>query len=219
MTVINNRGLAEALADYCLVVFRIVASDHDDPVQSYQRYGLDPRVIIQAGNEANQAHDTDHWLQQMRDAEADGRRVVIFNDSVGWTEDDTWLERRPALEYARDHGHYIGLHAYGIVTDGGDIYHPLTEAGGWRWFGGRWIHLYSLMPDVQPNLILTECGAGGFQQNCGNAETWLDDVRHMENVAQVYPFLKSYNWWDYTRPGMGFDRDMINGYVHLLMGV
>lgn len=217
LTIINDTGFANEMVGLVpYVVLRMVSSDHDNPTQDYQHYGADPRVIVQCGNEANVLHDTDHWLKQMHDADADGRKVIIFNDSVGATEDAAWLERRPALEYARDHQHFIGLHAYGDVTKGGKIYCPMTDMSGWRWFGGRWQHLFGLMPDVQPNLILSECGAGGFQRNCGDAETWLKDVQTMNNIARIYPFLKSFNWWDFTRKGIGFDDDIINDWVHVL---
>lgn len=218
VTVINNIGLANALAPYVrYVVLRMCQTDHDDPVQDYQRYRADPRVLIQCGNEANVPNDTAHWLKQMRDADADGRKVVIFNDSVGWTADETWLERKPALQYAKAHGHYVGLHCYGVVTDGGDVYHPLTEPNGWRWFGGRVFHLYSLMPpEAQPDFIATEAGAGGFQLNATAAQ-WLADVRRMNTLVQDYPWFKSFHLWDFSKRGLGFDRDLINGYVHQLM--
>jgi hypothetical protein len=219
VTVINDVNLASLLADYVpYVVLRICLSDHDNPTQSYQELNADPRVIYQFGNEANVKHDTMHWLTQMYTADAhNGRKVVIFNDAVGCTEDIDWIERRPALEYAKTHGHYVGLHAYGIVTDGGDIYHPLTELSGWRWFGGRWEYLYSLMPpEAQPAFIATEAGAGGFQRNA-TALQWLVDVQRMNALTQVYPWFKAFNLWDVTRLGMGFDQDIINDYLPFLL--
>jgi hypothetical protein len=220
VTVINDTGLAnELVKDVPFVVLRMVQSDHDNPVQGYQRYDADPRVIIQCGNEANVQHDTDHWLKQMHDAEADGRRVVIFNDSVGATTDAMWLERRPALEYAKAHHHFCGLHCYGNVTFGGDYYKPMIDPddpGSFPWFTGRVFHLYGLMPpQAQPDFIATEAGAGGSQLN-GTAEQWLADVRRMDAYCQAYPWFKAFNLWTLTRLGLGFDRDMIDGYVHLL---
>jgi hypothetical protein len=194
----------------------MVQSDHDNPTQDYQRYGADPRVIIQCGNEANVPHDTDHWLKQMRDAEADGRKVVIFNDSVGATEDAQWLERLPALIHARDHGHFIGLHAYGDVTKGGSIYCPMIDPAqpeAYRWFFGRFEHLYSLIPDVQPPLILTEAGAGGFQLNA-TREQWLADIQRVEGRVAHLPYVKSFNAWTAGGHGsLGFERDSLDQWL------
>lgn len=214
VTVINDIGLAEQLIGIVpLVVLRPGCTGYEPTVQDYKHVGADPRIIMQFGNEANQPYDNDHWLRQMYDADADGgRKVVIYNDSVGWTEDDVWLRRRPSWEYAFYHGHYIGLHAYGITTDGDRIYHPMTELSGFRYFAGRCLHLYELM-GVKPNLILTECGAGGFQQNAGSADVWFADVSKMDSIANAHPWLKSFHWWDYSREGMGFDRDLINEWV------
>ena len=213
-TVINRLDLANELVKYLhWVVLRYCESDHDDPTQDFQEFGADPRVIYQLGNEANVAHDTDHWLKQMRDADVHGRKVVIFNDSVGNTEDNQWIERRPALEYAKAHGHYVGLHAYGRI-DG--FYHPMTawdNPGDWRWYAGRFEHLYSLIPDVQPDLILTECGAGGFQLDAG-VSNWLTDIREMEDRAAKLPYLKSWHWWTVGGAnGYGFDRDCLDAWL------
>lgn len=224
MTIINEGYYADALVDYVpYVVFRRVLSDHDNPVQDYLEYNLDPRVIYQFGNEANVPDDCDHWLQVMHVADAHGRKVVIFNDSVGWTEDAVWRARRPALEYALEHGHYVGLHSYGNVT--GD-YHPATawdSPDAWRWYAGRFEHLYSLMPDVWPNLLLTEWGAGGYQQDAGR-DNWLRDVAAMEARAAKLPYLKSFNAWTAGGKGserwpgdrdgsLGFGRDSLNAWL------
>lgn len=199
-------------------MLRYCLSDHDNPVQNYQRYQADPRVIIQCGNEANQEHDVNHWLTQMKAADADGgRKVVIFNDAVGCTTDAMWQERRPALEYAKAHGHYVGLHCYGDVTKGGSVYCPMTDMSGFRWFAGRVVHLYELMsPEAQPDFIATEAGAGGFQLNATAAQ-WLADVRQMDAIVQAYPWYKAFNLWDFGRPGLGFDRDLINDYARQLL--
>lgn len=221
-TIINNVGLANELVKYIpLVVLRMVQGVSDNPVQGYQELNADPRVIYQFGNEANVEHDTNHWVEQMKAADAhNGRKIVIFNDSVGWTSDATWRERVPALVYAKEHSHYVGLHCYGDVTWGGDFYKPMldpAEPGAFQWFTGRVFHLYDLMvPLTQPDFIATEAGAGGFQLNA-TADQWLADVKRMNDFSQDYQWFKGFNLWDYTRIGMGFDRDMINGYVHLLM--
>lgn len=214
VTIINEIYYANELAKYVpYVIYRTVSSDHDNPVQNYMEYGADPRVIYQFGNEANQQDDCDHWLQIMREADNHHRKVIIFSDSVGWTEDRHWFARRRALEYARDHGHYVGLHAYGDVTGG---YHPATawdSPGAWRWFAGRFEHLYSLMPDVQPPLILNEWGAGGFQQDAGK-DNWLRDIQEMNVRGEALPYLKCFNAWTAGgRGGLGFERDCLDDWL------
>lgn len=186
--------------------------------QGYVRYGADPKVIVQFDNEQNMPDDNAYYLDVMHGADADGhRKVVIFNDSVGVTEEPMWRRRRDSLLYAAKNGHYVGLHAYGITTDGGDIYHPMTELSGWKWFAGRFVWLYALMPDAQPNLILTECGAGGFQRSAGSAEIWLKDVCTMSDISQAYPYLQSFHWWTVGgRGALGFERDHLDDWIPVL---
>lgn len=215
VTVINEIYWANELARYVpLVVYRVVQSDHDQQGQGYREYGADPRVIYQFDNEWNNPNDCDYQIALMHAADWNGRKVVICNDSVGWTEDETWFKRRPALVYARDHGHYVGLHSYGNVSGG---YHPATawdSPDAYRWFAGRFEHLYSLMPDVQPPLILTEWGAGGYQQDAG-ADNWNRDRLAMEQRASAIPYLKSFNAWTAgaRSPSLGFTRDSLDDWL------
>lgn len=216
-TIINNVALANELVQYIPVVLRFCWSDHDDPVQDFQYIACDPRIILQFGNEANIPNDTAHWLRQMMAADVFDRKVVIFNDSVGWTEDPVWIARYAALVYALQNGHFIGLHAYGNVTGG---YHPMMawdNPGDYRWFAGRDEHLYSLFPDVQPPLILTECGAGGYQLDAG-IENWLRDIQAMKDRAATLPYLKSWHWWTTGGSGgYGFDRDCLDNWLTCLL--
>lgn len=41
-------------------------------------------------------------------------------------------------------------------------------------------------------------------------------MQRMNEIVQAYPWFKSFNLWDFGKNGQGFDRDNINGYVHLL---
>lgn len=219
-TIINDVDFANQLVQYLpYVVLRFCWSDHDNPTQDFQFVACDPRIILQWGNEANVPDDTFHWLRQMVTADAYERKVVILNDSVGWTEDITWFARRPALEYARDHGHYVGLHAYGDVTKGDNNYCPMIDPmhpDAERWFWGRWEHLYSLMPDVQPPLILTEAGSGGFQTNA-TVEQWLADIQRVKDRVSSFPFLKSWHLWTVGgQMGFGFDRDSLDNWLAYL---
>lgn len=231
VTVINDVGLANALVDKVrYVVLRMAWSDHDpttihenseadgrrqfvEPRFWWSYAQADPRVILQYGNEENIFADDKFYIGLMKEAEAHGRKVCIFNDSVGTTEDYHWQWRTDALIYAADHGHYVGLHAYGYTKDG--KYHPLVawdNPGDWRWYGGRWKHLYDTMPDVQPKLILTEAGAGSFQQSAG-AENWRRDVAAMDEFVKSVHYLCSFNWWTMGGEGVGFDLDSLDGWL------
>lgn len=233
-------GLANWLTVFVpYVVLRIVRTDHDPSpdchstndqvdywrgIQAfYEGFWWDtyqqasPHVILQYNNETNWRRDDRFFCGLMYSASREGRRVVIYNDSVGATEDDMWLARRDSLIMAREQGHYAGLHAYGLI-DG--TYHPMTawdSPGAWRWYAGRYEHLYSLMPGVQPPLILTECGSGG-DQTAGGVDSWLRDVRVMDAKALATPYLVSYNWWTMGAGGAyGFDRDKLDDFARRLL--
>lgn len=212
--------LANELVNYLdYVVLRKVLSDHDNPVQDYEEYHSDPRVIYQFGNEAAIEDDCIHWMQVMMAGTAHNRRVIIYNDPVGWTEDSTWFRRAAAHEYAKRNHHFIGVHCYGNVTFGGDYYKPMidpVDLGSFRWFFGRVFHLYDLVPEsMQANFIANEAGAGGWQQN-GTAGEWKGDVQRVNDFTQGYPWFRAFNLWTLIGPGWGFDRDSIDGYVGLL---
>jgi hypothetical protein len=221
LTIINRIDLAEKLVPYVRwLVLRFVSSDHDSPTQDFQEINCDKRIILQWGNEANVPHDADHWLRQMKAADLVGRKIVIFNDSVGWTSDETWRERKPAMEYALLHGHYIGMHCYGNTTGGAGHWHPMVaydNPGDWRWFAGRVQHLYEeVLPQAQPMLIMTECGGGGNQLDAG-VDNWLRDIREMKARAALMPYLKSWHYW--TTGGKGgyqFDRDCLDDWLNRL---
>lgn len=217
VTIIDDTDFANEIVQY---VKYTVLRKYGVERQGYVKYNADPRVIVQMDNEQNVADDLAYYQDMMRAADADGRRkVVIKNDSVGIGDEASWRRFRPALEYAYANGHFVGLHCYGDVTWGDNNYRPMVDPdhpGAFKWFSGRVFWLYDLMPvQAQPNFIATEAGCGGFQLNA-TAEQWLADVRRMDDFAQAYPWYKAFNWWTMTRRGMGFDRDMIDPYVHLL---
>jgi len=234
-TIINNLGLASALLPLVpYVVLRICRTDHDAPTATnntedagracfvdpffWSVYaGADSRLILQYGNEENQQHDGSFYVGLMKAADEHGRKVVIFNDSVGATTDDMWHGRREALVFAKAHGHFVGLHAYGEI-DG--TYHPATawdDPGMWQWFAGRFEHLYNLMPaEAQPDLLLTEWGAGGYQQDAG-LDNWLRDVRTMQAWSVKWPYLKGWFAWTVGGAGLyGFGRDTLDGWLAAL---
>lgn len=215
------------------VILRIVRTDHDpgpdtrypigtftDPFWWDTYAQADKRVILQYNNETNWWDDDTFFVGLMQTADRWGRKVIIYNDSVGATTDDMWFRRKNSLTYAREHGHYVGLHAYGDVSDG--RYHPMTawdSPGAWRWYAGRYEHLYALMPELQPMLILDECGAGGVQLAAGYAN-WTRDWQAMEHIAATQSYLKSFNWWTAGGAGnYGFKDDCLDGYLSVMTSV
>lgn len=218
LTIIDDTDFANEMIRYVpFVVLRKYGVEH----RGYVEYNAAPGVIYQFDNEVNNPDDLAYYMDVMRQADAHNRRkVVIFNDSVGATQESTWRRRQPALEYAKANGHFAAIHQYGDVAFGDNFYKPMIDLdhpGAFKWFTGRIYWLMGLMPpQAQPNFIGTEAGAGGYQRNAGNVETWLADVRRMDAFAQAYPWDKSFNLWDYTRLGLSFDRDLINDWVHVL---
>jgi hypothetical protein len=214
VTIINRLELANKLADYVPhVIYRPVPD-----VSEFHEWGGDARLIYQFGNEENNPDDNAHWMQIMQ--AAGDRSVIIYCDSVGVTTDAMWRRRRESLLYAQAHGHFVGLHAYGWTLDGKD-YHPMTDfndplASAWPWYAGRFEHLYSLMPDAQPPLILNECGAGGPQRG-GGVDSWLKDVHTMQSWASRWPYLRSWHFWTTGGAGdYGFGVDTLDEWLTYL---
>jgi hypothetical protein len=186
----------------------------------------DPRCIIQVANEQAADQDGNFYIGVMLAAEDDKRKVLIFNDPTGWTEFQIatrhlpkaavtdlrskpevvrqmlyeraarmWLGRRAALIHCRDHGHYVGLHVYGNIFG----FHPLSafdNEADFQWWGGRPFKLYAQMPDVWPNLILSEAGAGDCNQQMNQGfDEWKKDFTTFDARTRQYPYLKAFNWW------------------------
>lgn len=188
----------------------------------------DPRVILQYGNENNLSHDG--WLYQglMSAANDHGRKVVIFNDSVGATEltfdsqdrphSEQWARRRDAMVYAIQHGHFVGMHTYGQIDA---FFHPVSASdspGAWRWYGGRFKYLYDTMPDVQPPLLLTEKGPGKseLQRSMGFDVYWADH-NAFEALIAALNYLKAYMDWTTGGQGpYGFEGDSLDDWLGLI---
>jgi hypothetical protein len=218
LTVLDNVGFASEMVQYVpYVVLRVYGMEG----RGYIEYGAAPGVIYQMDNEQNRDDDTPYYLDMMRAADAhNGRKVVIFNDSVGSTEADRWRRRQPALEYAYEHGHYVGLHCYGDVTKGDNIYCPMVDLehpDGFKWFAGRVFWLYDLMPpNARPAFLATEAGAGGFQRNA-TPQQWLEDALRYDAICQRYDWYKGFALWTTGGSGpYGFERDDLNDRIYLL---
>lgn len=235
VTVLDDVPLANWLCDYVeFVVLRpyrysssFGGNSENAGRADFHELGADPRVIYQFGNEMNIPHDAKWALGLAKEATAHHRRVVLFTDSVGWTEDTVWLERKEALLYILENGHFVGIHAYGDVTKGDNTYCPMIDPDhpdAYRWFDGRYEHLYHLnfsedptkVEMIQPDLIFTEAGAGGFQRNA-TPQQWLTDVRRENARVNLWPFVKGFNLWTAGGGGaLGFERDKLDDRLALL---
>lgn len=239
---ISDVGLANWLLQHVpIVIFRQVYTDHD-PLPEFRNdnddYRLgwnwffrpelwgpgqqcDPRVYLQIANEQNRVDDAKFYVGVMKAAESVGRRVVIFNDSVGNIEPEEWPQRREALVYAKQHGHLVGIHAYGNTKD--VVLHPVSafdDEGAWPYFGGRvFRHYQAVGGDAQPDLVITECGPGKaeLQKDAGFEAMWRDVEAFAARTAR-YPYLKAWNWWTAgaSRRDLGFPGATIDPWLQLL---
>jgi hypothetical protein len=188
----------------------------------------DPGLILQYNNENNLSHDGEFFRGLMTAASEKGRKVVIFNDSVGATElffdaqgrpqSPQWARRREAMIMAIELGHFVGMHTYGQIDA---FFHPVSASdspGAWPWYGGRFEQLYASMPDVQPPLLLNEKGPGKseLQRAMGFEVYWADHVAFEAKVAHL-PYLKCYMDWTTGGQGpYGFEGDSLDDWLPLI---
>lgn len=217
-TIIDNTGLCERIAPFVQwPVLRWFGREH----QGFVEYGAqNSRIIYQFDNEQNDPFDVAYYMDILTIAIAKRRRVVLFNDSVGATTIETWLRRKPVLRLAKISGFGIAAtHLYGDVTKGDNNYCPMLDPahpGAFPYFDGRIFGLYDAVPeDCRPPFIATEAGAGGYQLNASE-DQWVSENVRFNLYVQNYEWFKAFNKWTETRIGMGFDRDMIDPYVHRL---
>jgi hypothetical protein len=247
--VINDLPFANELIQYCPYgVLRKVEGAYD-PGPDYagnsedfgrgQRFftnpfhwGLyataDPRLILQYANENNLSHDGWFYQGLMSAANDFGRKVVIFNDSVGATEltfdsngqphSEQWARRRDAMVFAIQHGHFVGMHTYGQIDA---FFHPVSASdspGAWPWYGGRFQYLYATMPDVQPPLLLTEKGPGKSElQRAMGFDTYWADHNAFETRIATLNYVKCYMDWTTGGYGAyGFEGDSLDEWLPLI---
>lgn len=217
-TIIDDTDLCDRVAPY---VDYPVLRKYGMERRGFVEYGSrNEKVIYQFDNEQNDPFDIAYYIDILNAAIVRKRRVVLFNDSVGATTEETWRRREPVLRKAKSSGYGIAaLHCYGDVTKGDNTYCPMLDPehpGAFKYFDGRVFELYKLMPpEAQPPFMATEAGAGGFQLNA-TEDQWVSSNTRYDNYCQVYPWYLCFNDWTMTRFGMGFDRDMIDAYVHRL---
>lgn len=218
VTIIDDIDLCDRVAPYVeLPVLRKYGVER----RSFVEYGSrNERVIYQFDNEQQNPDDCAYYMDILKAGIARRRRVSLFNDCVGWTEEYVWRRRFPVLQLAFESGFGIAsTHLYGNVTFGDKIYKPmvdLNDPGSFKWFTGRIFWLYGLAPaNCRPPYVATEGGAGGFQLNATEDE-WIGDLRRFDSYAQAYEWFKAVSIWTMTRLGLGFDRDMIDPYTRRL---
>jgi hypothetical protein len=87
-----------------------------------------------------------------------GIRSVIGNFSAGRPPLEDWLHFRPALESAREHGGYLGLHEYSAPV----MQFAAERDEGWLTLRYRKVYRQHLIPaGLDLPLLITECGLDG----------------------------------------------------------
>lgn len=253
-TILNNEGLANALvaSGVPYVVGRLCLTDHDPqpPIRGdksdvqlardwyYQRGGnfplrnyvesLDKRVIVQVANEQNHPNDGWFYTGLIQTAQADGRRVVIFNDSVGNPGDghevdgrfisDTWQRRIDVgvLRLCKQTQNYVGYHGYGKPED-----YPGSAIGdddAWKWYGGRILQAYKTTPaDSQADILYTECGT--FRASYQGIDFTLADMRGYNTRLQGTPVKCVMYWEAGGRGDRTFDRSCLDPALPAIAGL
>lgn len=236
LTIVNDIGLANRMVAYGIpyVVHRSVndgkevhewlagnASDLTKGANCYNSPAnhlseLDPRVIIQmyGCNEQNRPiygqPDGYFYLGAMQaaDREGKGRKLVIFNDSVGNPDisvvngrvvSTAWRDRKASgvMAYAYAHKHFVGSHVYGApeCNPGSAIYPDgHRNDDNWFWYANRWHAGYSLMAaNEKPMVLGTEAGlyCAGYQ----NREFLLNDLAGYQMRYGGDPLVGAIAYW------------------------
>jgi len=171
-----------------------VLDDCIDPQGSNGKYALDPQQAAQAYfdrvspvwekssdikvwqplNECDGFFDwqSDFYIALMKLAETKGLRLALYGSSAGNPRDtDSARQMIPALQYAKQRGHYLALHEYGFDS--------VTLKASAPNLALRYRSLYEtvLIPNnADPPLILTEVGPGVGGVTI-DPNVWLEDLR------------------------------------------
>lgn len=170
----------KALSPNALFVGRLLMPQVDlskmDPVTEARRV-VD--LLLQVAGDSRRMEVFDAWegynepvasdaeqMKRLADMEAErvrllaghGIRSVIGNFSAGRPPLEDWTHFRPALESAREHEGYLGLHEYSA---------PVMQFGtegdeGWLTLRYRKVYRQQLIPaGLDLPLVITECGVDG----------------------------------------------------------
>jgi hypothetical protein len=136
--------------------------------QMHPRFASYPNsMILQGPNEANVPNDGWFYLGLAQAADAHGKKIAAFNDSVASFKvqkidgRSTFADRYATgcLKYLKDHGHYIGAHIYGSNRQ--DLIAPAsgTTLDEWLKWGGKMQSAFDDIPfDGQADVMGTEGG-------------------------------------------------------------
>lgn len=138
-----------------------------------------------------------------------GIRSVIGNFSTGTPELDLWPHFRPALEAAKRHGGYLGLHEYSAPTmQFGTPQNPLgwgTDPAqeGWLTLRYRKVYRSYLAPNglILP-LVITEAGIDGAVANRPGppAQGWKDFRKYWDDLGMGQDaagnYMEQLAWYD-----------------------
>lgn len=124
------------------------------------------RAIEVSHNEAHQAGDeltvkAELDIAGMKLAERLGKVGIIGCFSVGMPDLPEWQRYRPALQYAAEHGHLLGLHEYGGGSLGMDAGVTGNGAEARGWYCLRYRKVLDWAKSVgqrMPRIVITEAG-------------------------------------------------------------
>lgn len=239
ITIGDNILLVNELVKYIkYVIYRDVPSDGNPDNPKPEDYGvvdggyrwmsklwprymnLDPRVYIQPANECAWFEPNGQfWVDAMRFAENQGRRLAIFADAVGNPANDQystplqkWQSRGVALKRAREKGHVVALHVYSAPnTPAGQ----LSDAANLPFFEARAVNFYNNMPEeARPVLIFTEAAgefARGRFQGVTECVNW-----HKAFYNLVKPLGYVAGWCAWTVGGGGWQDASIDSALPAL---
>ena len=150
----------------------------------------------------------DFSIEMMRQANEDGRCLLLFSFGVGSPEISDLDTLLPAYQYALDHEcqpgrhHGIALHAYSMESD-----LPLSEAD--KWLAQRHTLLYEellkMLPDAdQLPLYLTEAGIG-WGDVMPSCEVLANDVVQYTYQLEETPYVKGFHLWSVGNSVMWYD--------------
>lgn len=193
----------------------------------------DKQIIISLSNWDVQEDkdDTAFWLAIMDMLDSLGYRGVVFNDQVGtphmyqvgnkWIS-PKWTQRAPVLRrclyYAdgspkpEDKQSFVGYHSYSAPGPylASDIHDRI-------FYGERFAALYSVVPEYQPPLLLTEHGSfDADYQAMGGLFALLRDIRGSEEYLSKYPYVKAYAYWtagEWNKSGFDADLTSIQAFL------
>lgn len=153
----ETKVLADYLAFTPRLIYRRSDDDHAHEKSDATRFVEEmhavtpPGVILHLGNEPGRGSldALNNWsLEAMKACDRLERKGVIFNFETGNPEPSDWPRLSGAVQYAYDHGHFVGLHEYFDVA----------VARSLKWHVGRFKFLINAFGTNTPRIIITELG-------------------------------------------------------------